>query len=325
MRSFIVVPCLVATAIVLQGCGGGGSPTPAPGPSPVTHACVNAQIDVKSQSVTSTNKGTVTTKVANITTKEVIDGTSTVKMDMEQMSLYENSAHTVSMTTAGGPPGMEAIDMKVEQKIILDVAKKVVVEWTKVTNVTSGKVLLTNCTAKTIAAMPAVAEVVMMFKGFALPMLQKVATCSGNDGKYDHYDMKVDLTDVAIPGVKQVTDVNVHGMETILMDKDFVMHSTTGKLTVSAKMEGLGDITVDETTAMTATAAKAGGPTAADLDWSSWGKCTPLMLEDVSTLFQPTKPSEITNKFNNKAFFKNQLLASIQAVMKATETKKLIV
>jgi hypothetical protein len=321
MRSFIIVPCLVAATIVLQGCGGGGS---TPAPAPVTQ-CVNPQIDVKSQSVTSTTKSAMTTYAANTTIEEVIDGTTTTKIDMEQMNLYENTVSTASTTVSGEHP--ISTDLKTELKIIVHVAKKVLVESYKVTNVTSGKILIANCSAMTVAAMPPASEVSMLFKAVVVPKLQEVASCSHNDGTYDHYDMKIDFQAASLPGglLPQVSDVNVHGTETFLLDKDYVMHSATGKLKASAKLEGMGLETIDETTDSTSTDAKVGGPTAADLDYSSWGKCTLIPKEDVSTFFQPTKPSEITNKFNNKAFFKNQLLVAIQAAIKATETKKLIV
>lgn len=345
MRSFIIVPCLVAATIVLQGCGGGGTTPEPPGPGPVTKDCVNPEIDVKSQSFTSTTKSTVDESTANITTKEVLDTVGTIKIDMEQMNLYENVVSTIS-TSVLGPQTILSMDLKIEEKIIVDVSKKVVVISVKVSNATSGKVLITNCSAITVPAMPSAAEVSILFKAVVVPGLQKVAKCSGNDGVYDHYDMKINLQGVSIPGLKQVSDVNVQGMETILLDKDYVMHSTTGNLKGSAKYEGLGVITVDEKIDSTTTDAKAGGPTAADLDYSSWrdakgGKCTEIHYDpphaDISTVFQPTKLSEITNKFRGvdrlqgvdklttKAFFRNQLLAAIQAAMKATETKKIIV
>jgi len=349
MRSFIIVPCLVAATIVLQGCGGGGTTPPPPGPGPVTKDCVNPEIDVKSQSFTSTAKSTETSSSGNITTKEVLDSVGTIKIDMEQMNLYENVVSTISTTVLDWEKMISSMDLKMEEKIIVDVSKKVVVISVKVSNATSGKVLITNCSAITIPAMPSAAEVSILFKAVVVPGLQKVATCSGNDGVYDHYDMKINLQGVSIPGLKQVSYVTVQGMETILLDKDYVMHSTTGSLKgefVLTKYEGLGIITVDEKVDSTTTDAKAGGPTAADLDYSLWrdakgGKCTEIHYDpphtDISKFFQPTKLSGITNKFRGvdtlqgvdklttKAFFRNQLLAAIQAAMKATETKKIIV
>lgn len=353
MRSFIIVPCLVAATIVLQGCGGGGTTPPPPGPGPVTKDCVNPEIDVKSQSFTSTAKSTETSSSGNITTKEVLDSVGTIKIDMEQMNLYENVVSTISTTVLWWDKMISSMDLKMEEKIIVDVSKKVVVISVKVSNATSGKVLITNCSAITIPAMPSAAEVSILFKAVVVPGLQKVATCSGNDGVYDHYDMKINLQGVSIPGLKDNSYVTVQGMETILLDKDYVMHSTTGSLKgefVLTKYEGLGIITVDEKVDSTTTDAKAGGPTAADLDYSSWtqmypdghsGKCTEIHYDpphtDISKFFQPTKLSGITNKFRGvdtlqgvdklttKAFFRNQLLAAIQAAMKATETKKIIV
>lgn len=318
MRAFILVPCLVAAAIVLQGCGGGGSP--APGGLP-TQACVNSQIDIKSQSVTSTNKLTATGSEGPIKIKVSVDGTGTEKLDLEQMNLYENSVHTVSGTVNVMEGNHQ---MKVESKIILNVAKKIVVESTKVTNVTTGKVLFTNCTVKTIPQMPPVEHIVMAFKAIVLPMFQKQATCIGNDGAYDHYDVKANY-EGPIPGQPSITNLNVQGSMEILLDKDYLMHSSTSKLKASATVTDVGNIDVDEQSDTTATKSKAGGPTPADLDWSSWGECTPLMMEDINDLFKPAKTSDITKKFNNKAFWKNQLLASIQGVLKATENTKLIV
>jgi hypothetical protein len=329
MRSFIVVLCLVAATTVLQGCGGGGTSTPGPAPK---LECVNSQIDVVSQSRTSTSKTTSVSTTATITGKEVIDGTSTSKLDVDKMNLYENSVSTVTLTVSGDSPiPMPSIDIKNEEKIIVNVAKKVITVWIKMTNVTSGKVLLTNCSAVTIDAMPPAELVSMIFKGTVVPKLQEVATCSSNDGKYDHFDMNISFQSPTMPGLKTVTDVDVQGSETIFMDKDLVMHSAKGNLKLKATYEAQGlkvPVTVDESTEATASQAALGGPEPADLDYSSWGTCTPIHIPkggDVTTLFQPTKLSEITKRFNNNALFKNQLLVAIQAAIKTTEAKKFIV
>lgn len=317
MSAFVLMPCLVAAAIVLQGCGGGGSK---PVPGPVTQACVNTQIDMRSQSITTTNKLTATVSVGPITTQEVLDGTATEKLDLEQMSFYENSKQTLSVT--GTPLG--DMDLEVESKAILNVGKQLLVEWTKVTNASSGTEIGTNCTAKTISAMPPVTEIVLAFKAIVLPQVQQLAKCIGNDGAYDHYDLKADY-EGPIPNFPKVTNVKVQGSMEIVLDKDFLMQSSTSQLDGSATVTDVGNIAVTEKSATVAPSSEAGGPTAADLDWSSWGKCTPLMMEDIDDLFKHAATSEITRKFNNKGFWKNQLLASIQAVLKGTETKKLIV
>lgn len=324
MRSFIVVLCLVAATTVLQGCGGGGDGK---------LACVNSQIDVVSQSRTSTSKTTSVSTTSVITEKEVIDGTSTSKLDVDNMNLYENSVSTVTLTVSGDSPiSLPSIDIKNEEKIIVNVAKKVITVWVKETNVTSGKVLLTNCSAVTIDEMPTPELVSMIFKGTLVPKLQEVATCSFNDGKNDNFDMNISFTSPTIPGLPTVTDVDVQGSETIFMDKDLVMQGAKGNLKLKATVEaqpGLKvPVTIDESTESTASQAALGGPEPADLDYSSWGTCTPIHMPkggDVTTLFQPTKMSEITKRFNNNALFKNQLLVAIQAAIKTTEAKKFIV
>jgi len=329
MRAFVLLPCLVVAALVLQGCGAGGSASKRPVPGPVTQDCVNTLIDIKSQSIESTNKLTVSATVGKITTKEVVDATATEKLDVEQMNLYEHSTSTISSTVSGGPPGLPgAMDLKVDSKAILNVAKKLVVEWTKVTNASSGIVLKTDCTAQTIAKMPPVTTIVLAFKAIVLPQLQQASKCQGNDGAYDHYHLIADYAG-PIPGVPKVTNLKVKGTMDVVLDKDYLLQTSKSQLTGSATETDVGDIAVTENSDTTATSSVAGGPTAADLDWSSWtadgGKCKQQMMEDIDDLFKPAMTSEITKKFNNKAFFKNQLLASIQGVLKVSETKKLIV
>merc|ERR1712216_10301 len=103
-------------------------------------------------------------------------------------------------------------------------------------------------------------------------------TCGGNDGTYDTWKMnfahkKGEPWPVPVP-VPQLPDMDLNVEMNTQMSKDYLLHSET--LHITAAMEKDGTSTnIKEDSTMEVTEASATGPTTDDLDYSSWGTCTP--------------------------------------------------
>jgi len=99
------------------------------------------------------------------------------------------------------------------------------------------------------------------------------------------------------------------------MDKDHVMKSMTTEISGS----DLGPLTkFDETSTTDFTDSSTDGPAAADLDYSSWGTCTPPHDQDKFL-------SELQDfQKDGKNTIANLLIATVQASMKS-QTKEIVV
>jgi len=224
---------------------------------------------------TATANGIVTTESGTIT--------GDAKIDLSNFNARIDEAGTVE-AKAGGM----SQSIKTEEKIILNVAKKLIVIWTKQSNATSGTVLLQNCSALTIDKMPSKIEFGLAFnvlKG----VLQKAAVCKGNDGKYDTWDVSVDHKKddpwpAPIPGIT-LPPMNLALDLKLKMDTDYLLHSEVMHLHQDSTINGTTtNITEDSTT--TVTEPTASGPTDTDLDYSSWGTCTPIHPKDTEFLHE---------------------------------------
>lgn len=273
MRGVISAVCAVGAAIALQGCGGGG-PSPAPGPAPApSGACKNPAIDLVTSSLTASTKLDVDVTVKGIKVTESGTSDGTTKIDMTAWNARIDETTTLTTDT-----GAMKVAMKIETKIIVDVEKKLLVEWVKATNATSGKVMEQNCSAITIAKMPAPALITMAWNAIKGKM-QQAAKCGGNDGTYDTWNInfvhhKDDPLPIPVPNLPKV-DLTVDMK--IQMDANYLLHSESMTISMdSPDIEGSGPMTVKETSTTTVSQASATGPVAADLDYSSWGKCTAI-------------------------------------------------
>lgn len=110
--------------------------------------------------------------------------------------------------------------------------------------------------------------------------------CSSNDGTYDTFEVTETIPDPKIP-VKIPDGVTGKVAGKILCDKDLMLHSTslTIDLNTPAKhivVNGTGHDVPAETTHVELSlpvdggVGKSTGPSDADLDYSSWGKCAEI-------------------------------------------------
>lgn len=315
MRVLIAIVCAAGVATVLQGCGGGSGQ--------FSGACKNPAIDIVTSSVKSTTKLDTTTAMNSVKTTQSGTQVSSEKIDMTSWNARIDLSSTMSMKMDSPSLHMD-IEQQMDEKMILDVEKKLLVESIKTTNTTSGKVIFQNCTAITIPQMPAPAQIGMawnLIKG----EMQKLFKCGGNDGTHDkwtinfvhHKDDPSPIPGQSLPKFDLTVDMEVQ------MDASYLLHSESLTMTMDLpNITGSGESeSVKETSTTDVTQASATGPSAADLDYSSWGKCTAI-----------TPPShEFLNDFasfkkDRKVTAKNLIIATLKMALDTqVKEQKLVV
>merc|ERR1719240_996133 len=153
-----------------------------------------------------------------------------------------------------------------------------------ITNATSGKVLKQNCSAITESKMPPPALITAAWNFKIKPSLKKIAQCGGNDGSYDTWNIDVvhHKSDPSpIPGVKLPPADVVLNLST-QMDEKYLVHAETMNMSLHTDKTASGAGPVDEKASATIKVSQSSstGPTADDLDYSGWGKCTPIHPAD---------------------------------------------
>jgi hypothetical protein len=296
--------CAVGAATVLQGCGGGSGQ--------FSGACKNPAIDMVTSSLKSTTKLDATATSKSVTTTQSQTQDSSSKIDLTSWNARIDGSSTISMKIDSPSLHMD-MEQQTDEKMILDVEKKLLVVSIKTTNTTSGKVILQNCSAITIPQMPAPAEIGMawnLMKG----EMQKLFKCGGNDGTHDkwiidfvhHKDDPSPIPGQSLPKFDLTVDMEVQ------MDANYLVHSESMTMTMDMPdIAGSGESMKEtETSTTDVTQASATGPSAADLDYSSWGKCTAI-----------TPPGhEFLNDFrgfkkDRKGTVKNLIIATLQMAL----------
>lgn len=285
MRRAVAAVSLVGAMLVLQGCGGGGGPSPSPAPS---GPCMNANWDIVTQSSKMSTKVDASGSGAQGagSTSGTIQGDA--KIDFENFNVRIDETGTLNVLET--KPSAANWDLKLDDRLILDASKKLLVIFSTEINASTGKQILHNCSAITISEMPTSGQLTMIW-AVIKAKISKTAECKGNDGTYDtwHFSLvhhKGDPWNVPVPlPVKLPTDVELTVDDTLKMDKNYLLHSET--LQVNAAN---GTYTAKVYTNTDVTDASSAGPTAADLDYSSFGTCTPIpkldhqFLKDMLTI-----------------------------------------
>lgn len=266
---------------------------------------MNFQMDVVTQSMTGTLSGTTELTVEGTVIKAPIDGTVTEKVDLEKwnfrMDLSENVKEKIPIP--GIPP--QEVNMKVDAKVIFEALKKTAVIWYSMTNVTSGKVIKQDCMTKTEEKIPAPATLTLLWKSMVLPKLQAAASCGGNDGTYDTWKFAKSM-----PMPKGATGT-ITGE--IAMDKNFLVHSLVSDVDMEVPASGKPSTTKSHG-ALDVSKNVASGPTEADLDYSTWGKCHPSNELEIESFFMPAQAaSPVLQKLFSNGVLNQFMLATLKA------------
>jgi len=232
---------------------------------------MNTQVNLVTQSVQGTTKAHLQATVnpalpvVGPSIAVGLTGNFTLKFSLEKMQVRADSTIKISLDK---PP----LGGSVATKIIFDASKSdsqlVILSDVEVLG-QSHK----NCTAITIQKLPPV-PTLQADVNAAIKALQGIAKCSASDGTYDTWS--VSSQDVLpIPNLTATVDAK--------MDKNYLWREvdlglpklhleniTEMGITINS-LDGTGSATVS------ATSATADGPTASDLDHSTWGQCTPVV------------------------------------------------
>jgi hypothetical protein len=273
----IVVGALATIALFLSGCGGSG------GGGGETHACVNTKFDIPTQSFSGTSS--VTMDVGAI--KEKVMGTESVMFDREKLNIRENSASSVTVNGTTVSVNMKAFfslpKMLAAASIDMNVNGK--------KNNTCGYIDLSK-----MKNFPP-AQQIKAGVDLLVQMMAAQMKCTGNDGTYDTFVMDEKIPNPNIPLPKNLSGLKGEIKEQMQCDKSFMLHSTSVTIDMTTPAQKIGNQTIPaqtihEDVALTVDGgvAKPQGPTDADLDYSSWGKCTevppPSSLAD---FFKPSR------------------------------------
>lgn len=251
--------------------------------------------------VSQSSVGTMTGKITMPGGKDISidDATFVEKIDIDVFNMRSD----VNMTVMGAVT---------QVRVIFNADTKAGVVFQKAT---MGATVMQNCTKydySKVPGFPSVEQMQAIFKQF-LPVIQQAAKCGGNDGTLDTWNVHYDQT-VPVPGNGSVA-VSVDG--TIKMDNSSLMSSANTKISVV-----VGSTNVDESIDMETTApTTAGGPKAADMDYSDksvWGECKEGKIPTPPTmtkLFEPVDSTDVSlviDKVINMQPFPKALLAMIQ-------------
>mmetsp|Transcript_129330 Transcript_129330/g.258229 ORF Transcript_129330/g.258229 Transcript_129330/m.258229 type:complete len:327 (+) Transcript_129330:66-1046(+) len=326
MRAAIFAVGVVGASLTLQGCGSGNTTTTTtvpptttttPSPAPPTQPCKNPSIDLVTQSATSTTKldATVNYLGTTFTVSGNIEGATKIDMDMWRVRIDQMATLSVK-----GPASKEE---KTEVKLIVNADKKLIVEWTKVTDITSGKVLAQNCSAITVAKMPTPMVLSMAWKQMILPELQKHVKCNGSDGTYDTWDVHfVHKKDDPLP-LPILPKMDIAVDMDMKMDTNYLMKAENSKISVHSDdvdVQGFqGPISIVETSITDVTQSSNTGPTSDDLDYTSWGTCTPITPPDHKFL------NALGGlKKDGKSAIQNMIIGTLQVAL-ASRTEEVVI
>jgi len=266
MHKFVVLGSAIALPIVLQGCGGSHK------------SCVNSDFKLVSQSFSATSTVDMHISVSGpdvpspsaIPTQEF---KTTFKLDVEKMNVYAKSATQSSNET-------------LQFMFIFDSGKKQMVEKHDITMSFPGNTNYTdkNCTIKRISTLPD-PEVLSQCFQTATAFLSQKMTCTGNDGTYDQWELNMKIPDSSTPlppmppPLQNVTE-DMH--YSWYVNKDRLFHKAITEVessTPSPSQSGTIVEKIQGTTNVDSGVAAAGGPSAEDLDYSSWGECHELEFD----------------------------------------------
>jgi len=320
MRSLIAGASLAGVAVVLQGCGGGG------GGGGDSSTCMNFQMDVVTQSMTGTLAGTSEITVEGKVIKAPLDGTVTEKLDMEKWNFRMDLTENVKETIPGIP---QEVNMKVEAKVIFEALKQTGVVWYSMTNATSGKVIKQSCMTKTSKEIPAPATLTLLWKSTILPKLQAAASCGGNDGTYDTWKFTKSIKNgsTPLPPPLPPTPKGTTGtiVAQIAMDKNFLVHSLVSDVDMEVPASGTKSITKTHG-ALDVSKNVASGPTDKDLDYSTWGNCTPSNELEIESFFMPAQgASPVLQKLFSNGVLNKFMLATLAASKEPQESNTVVV
>jgi len=286
---------------------------------------MNFQMDVVTQSMKGKLSGTSDTTVEGKVVQAPIDGTVTEKIDMEKWNLRMDLVETVKESL----PGIPDVNMKVSAKVIFDASKQTGVLWYSMTNVTSGKVIKQDCKTKTSKEIPDPKTLTLLWKSAVLPKLQAAASCGGNDGTYDTWKFAKSITNGSTPLPPPLPPVPKGTTGTLdmemTMDKNFLVHSLVEDLNMEVPASGQKTTTKTHG-ALDVSENVASGPTDADLDYSTWGKCDPSNELEIGSFFMPAQGSSpVVQKLLSNGVLNKFLLATLEAGKKPQQSNTVVV
>lgn len=321
----IVILCLAAVAIVLEGCGchewgrlDGCSSIP---------TCFNKQIDIVSQSFNATVTAS-STVVLNKTRQDKLELFNiTEQMDMENWN-YRLELSSPSVKVSWGNCTQ---DLMIELKFLVIAPQQKVVVWHRLTNNTSGEEITQNCTARTFLGFPTPQQMSTVLEQ-SRRWLQTNTQCNGNDGTYDKWSNTRAVKHGHIPQVPGIDLPNgsafVHTCTDVEMDKAYLVRSAELEMEIEMDLDGKGSamsLVTDfakVSTDLRVSHATLGGPTASDLDYSDWGTCHNIIHDmDIDTLFQPALgayASPVLSKISTEGFFQKRIIATVKDSLKST-------
>jgi len=260
-------------------------------------------------------------------------GAGQQKIDMEKWNARIDQSFLTRVNVAYATPWTicppwTTCHLESEVRMIVDASKKLVVVWEEVSNATSGKVMKHNCTAMTIAKMPAPAQLTILWNTLK-PIVQKLAKCGGNDGTYDTWNVDFEHNSgtpwlMKIPGLPENIYVSLN-LE-LRMDKNYLLHSESTprgpNFLQTSDIKGLGSISAAELSTTTVSGASNSGPTDADLDYSTWGTCTAIN-PPAEQAFQFLSDLQGLKK-DGKSSMQNLLILILQASLASPSTEVVV-
>jgi hypothetical protein len=218
--------------------------------------------------------------------KEKVTGTQSVMFDREKLNIRENTA---SSTTVNGTT------VSVNMKAFFSLTKMLAAASIDTTvngkkNNTCGYIDLSK-----IKNFPP-AQQMKAGVDMLIQMMAAQMKCTGNDGTYDAFVMDVKIPNPSIPLPKNLSGLKGEIKEEMQCDKSFMLHSTSVTIDMTTPAQKIGNQTIPaqtihEDVALTVDGgvAKPQGPSDADLDYSSWGKCTEVTPPpNLAAFFKPS-------------------------------------
>jgi hypothetical protein len=263
MRAIATVASCIGVGFVLQGCGGNSE-----------QACLAEKMDVVSQTLSGTTEVSMEVTLNGTTMTTTVTGSFTEMFDFEKFNMREDAsgiAEVMGNTTV------------VNTTQILNIGEKQLIVYTSAVDL-KGKPMKTCVIEQLPAETPTPELLSGMFQAEIKPLLQQAAVCGGNDGTYDTWKFNKTFSG-KLPPIPNSPDPRLDGLsikdgsvsEDVQMTKDALLHTSVthvkGEMLNGTAV--LGNLNL--TASMTVTDAKAGGPSATDLDPSQFDvTCTPL-------------------------------------------------
>jgi len=263
------VASCIGVGFVLQGCGDGGSS------GGDKTKCLADKMDMVTQTMRGVTEISTDATVNGTTVTTTMTGSFMEMFDLENFNMREETSSQVELQPNE--------TMETNVTIILNLGKKQIIGYTSIAD-KDGKPIEKKCEIQEIDTPWTPEKLSGIFKTVIKPTLQGAAACGGNDGTYDTWKFNKTYSgplpqtpDSPVPpGMDNLMIKDGSFTEELQMTKDALLHASVTNVNgeVLNGTVSLGKMAMKAS--MNVSDAKAGGPSADDLDPSKFDvNCTP--------------------------------------------------